>query len=88
MDFDGLMGCEKWEIFFNRSQIPFNGSLAKSLQLLWWCLFAYQSCLKFLEMQKVQFQPFCLWADFNFDYRFLEGMTGAIFEMWSWRLFV
>ncbi len=29
MDFDGLMGCEKLEIFFNGLQIPFHGSLAK-----------------------------------------------------------
>ncbi len=31
MDFDGLMGCEKLEIFFNGLQIPFHGSLAKYL---------------------------------------------------------
>ncbi len=24
---------------------------------------------------------------FNFSYRFLEGMNGAIFQIWSWRLF-
>ncbi len=31
MDFNGLMGCEKLEIFFDGSRIPFHGSLAKSL---------------------------------------------------------
>ncbi len=39
-------------------------------------------------MQKVHFQLFCLWTDFNFDYRLLEGMTGAFFVIWFWRLFV
>ncbi len=34
----------------------------------------------------MNFQVFCFLTDFNFDYRFLEGMTGAIFVMWSWRL--
>ncbi len=29
-------------------------------------------------------QLFCLWTDFNFDHRFLEGMTG----IWFWRLWV
>ncbi len=55
MDFDDLVGCEKLEFFFNRSQIPFYGSLAKSCGLPWWCLFVDQLCLKFSEMQKVPF---------------------------------
>ncbi len=33
-------------------------------------------------MQKVHFQLFCFSTDFNFDYRFLEGMTGSIFVIW------
>ncbi len=33
-------------------------------------------------MQKVCFQLFGFLTDFNFDYRFLEGMTGAIFVIW------
>ena len=81
MDFDGLIGCEKLEISFDRSQIPFHGSLAKYLRLLWWYSFVDQLCLKNFEMQKVHFQLFCFLTDFNFDYRFLEGMTGGIFEM-------
>ena len=35
---------------------------------------------------KVHFQLFCFSTDFNFDCRFLEGMTGAIFVIWSRRL--
>ncbi len=74
-------GLWKVGIFFNRSWIPCNGSLAKYVQLLWYCLFVDQSCLKIFIMQKVHFQLFCFSTDFNFDYRFLEGMTGGIFEM-------
>ncbi len=37
-------------------------------------------------MQKVRFQLFCFSTDFNFGYIFLEGITGGIFVMWSWRL--
>ncbi len=33
-------------------------------------------------MQKLHFQFFCFLTDFNFDYRFLEGMTGGIFVIW------
>ena len=47
MDFAGLMGYEKLEIFFDGLLIPCYGSLAKYLRLLWWCSFADQSCLKF-----------------------------------------
>ncbi len=46
-----------------------------------------RSCLKNFVIQKVCCQLFCFSTNFNFDYRFLEGMTGAIFEMWSWRVF-
>ncbi len=38
--------------------------------------------LKIFEMQKVCFQLFCFSTDFNFDYRFLEGMTGGFFVIW------
>ena len=38
-------------------------------------------------MQKVHFQLFCFSTDFNFDYRFLEGITGGIFVMWFWWIF-
>ena len=44
-----------------------------------------RSCLKIFEMQKVHFQLFCFSTDFNFDHIFLEGITGGIFVMWSWR---
>ncbi len=55
IDFDGLMGYEKLEIFFDRSQIPFHGSLGKSLQLTWWYSFVDQLCLIFSESPKVHF---------------------------------
>ncbi len=58
MDFDGLTGCEKLEIFFNRSRIPFHSSLAKSLQLTWWYSFVDQLCLIFSESQKSAFLTF------------------------------
>ena len=45
-----------------------------------------RSCLKIFEMQKVHFQLFCFSTDFNFDHIFLEGITGGIFVMWSWRV--
>ncbi len=35
-------------------------------------------------MQKVHFQLFCFSTNFNFDYIFLEGMTGAIFVILFW----
>ncbi len=41
---------------------------------------------KNFQNAKSAFQLFCFSTDFNFDYRFLEGMTGGIFEMWFWRL--
>ncbi len=47
MDFAGLMGYEKLEFFFDGLLIPCYGSLAKYLQLLWWCSFVDRSCLKF-----------------------------------------
>ncbi len=84
MDFADLMGCEKLEIVFDGSLIPFYGSLPKYLWLLWWCLFADQLYFKKFEMQKVRFQLFCFSTDFNFDCRFLEGMTGAIFVILFW----
>ena len=88
MDFDRLMGFEKLEILFKRLQIPCNSGLAKSLWLLWWCLFADQSCLIFWESQKVHFWLFCSLKIFNFCYWFLVGMKNAIFEIWSERLWV
>ena len=39
-------------------------------------------CLKFFKSQKVCFQLFCFSTDFNFDHRFLEGITGGIFVIW------
>ncbi len=45
------------------------------------CLWIY-CVIKNFKMQKVCFQLFCFLTDFNFDDRFLEGMTGAIFEIW------
>ena len=66
MDFAGLMGCEKLEIFFDRSLIPFYGNLALHLWLFWWGLFVDRSCLKIFETQKVHFQLFCFSTDFNF----------------------
>ncbi len=63
-------------IFFNGLWIPFDGSLAKSLWLLWWCLFADWSCLKFFKMQKVHFQLFCFLTDFNFEHRCLRVWLG------------
>ncbi len=46
MDFDGMMGCEKLELYFNGVWTPFYCRLAEYLWLLWWCLFADWSCLK------------------------------------------
>ncbi len=40
-----------------------------------------------LELQKLYFWLFCFLTDFKKDSRFLEAMAGAIFEMWSWRLY-
>ncbi len=88
MDFDGLIGCEMLEIFFNRSWIPFHGSLAKYLQLLWWCLFVDWSCLKNFEMQKVHFQLSCLWTNFNFAFFIPLNNQKPIFWIWSWKLWM
>ncbi len=73
MDFDGLMGCEKLEKNFDGSQIPFHGSLAKYLQLLWWCSFADQSCLKIFKMQKSAFSTFLFLNRFQLWSQILGG---------------
>ncbi len=44
--------------------------------------FADRMCLKFFKSQKVHFQLFCFSTDFNFDHRFLEGITGGFFVIW------
>ena len=72
----------------NGSWIPFHGSLAKYLQLLWWYLFVDRSCLKNFEIQKVHFQLSCLWTNFNFAFFIPLNNRKPIFWIWSWKLWM
>ncbi len=66
-------GLWKVGIFFDRLQIPFYGSLVKSLQLTWWYSFVDWLYLICSELQKVHFWLFLFLAKFQLSSLILGG---------------